>query len=126
MKTRKRPRLSNCRRSEQPRKRRARAGGNAGGSAAAGLRCVLAKHLAGAVGVVEPALGQRDPLARTALPAAGSAQLGDGERLGRVELGEQRVELVQGAHQRERVTQLAPGAEALEVPRHVLAELLAA
>ena len=50
------------------------------------------------VGVVEPALGQHDVVARSALPAAGCAELADRERRGVVELGEQGVELGEGRH----------------------------
>ena len=44
---------------------------------------------AAAVGVVEPALREHDALARRALPAPGRTELGDRERLVRVQLGEQ-------------------------------------
>ena len=87
---------------------------------------VLAQVRAGAVGVVEPALREHDLAARRALAAARRAELVGRERLVGVELGEQRVERGQRVDQRQRVAQGAAGAEALEVPRHVLAELLAA
>src|SRR5690349_21312422 len=90
-----------------------------------GLVALLLDVTAGPVGVVEPALGEGHLGPRRALPAAGRAQLGDGEGLGRVEVVEQGVEAGQGVDQRQRVPQRAPGAEALEVPRDVLAELLA-
>ena len=50
----------------------------------------------------------------------------DRERLARVEPRQQHVEVGERVDQPERLTQLAAGREALEVPRDVLAELLAA
>ena len=86
---------------------------------------LLGQPAPGAVGVVEPALGEHHA-ARDALPAARRAEVGGRERLGRVELGQQPVEVVQGVDQPEGAAQLTAGGEALEVPRHVLAELPAA
>jgi hypothetical protein len=80
----------------------------------------------GTVGVVEPAVRQRDLGTRRALAAAGVAELGDGEGLGGVEAGEQGVQRRQGVDERQRVAEGAAGTEALEVPGDVLAELRAA
>src|SRR6478736_3059681 len=97
-----------------------------GSSAAGRLRRLFPYDAPGAVGVVEPALRQRHALAGAALPAPGGTELGDRERGVGIELLEQPVELREGADQGQVTPEVAPGGEALEVPRDVLAELLAA
>src|SRR5690606_21463338 len=94
-------------------------------SAAADVALGVGVHRADELARVEPALGQHD-LARRSLAASRGAQLADGVRLVRVELGEQLVERPVGADATELVAHARAGREALEVPRDVLAELDAA
>src|SRR5688500_5474138 len=95
-------------------------------SAAGGLVGVLAHVRAPAVGVVQPPLRQHHFRAWRTLPTPRRAELPLREGLVRVEVLEELVERGKGVDQRELVTQLATGAEPLEVPGDVLAELLAA
>ena len=72
----------------------------------------------------QPALRQHHPPRRPGPPA----RRADGhrrERLGRVQGGEQVVQLAQAGHEGQPVARLATDGEALEVPRDVLAELAA-
>ena len=101
-------------------------GRNGPGSAARGLQGVLDQWPSRVLGVVEPALGQGDGATRRRLPPPRSAQLEHRERLGRVEPREQLLELGERGHERQRVAQRPARSEALEIPRDVLAELLAA
>src|SRR6478609_5718405 len=87
-----------------------------GESPAGGLVRLFVEVGAGAVGVVVPALGHDHPGARRALATARGAQLGDGEGLGRVELGQQPVEVGERVDEAEGAAHLAAGGEALEVP----------
>src|SRR5689334_14636216 len=95
------------------------------GLPAGGLAGVLAHGAAGAVGVVQPAFGEHDT-PRVPLPASWRAQLSDRERLSWVEVREQAIEVGESQHQRQVVAERPTGSEALEIPGHVLAELLAA
>src|SRR5436190_11806513 len=70
------------------------------------------------VALREPAVGEGDP-ARTALTPPGGAELRHRERLAGVEPVEQRIDVRQGVHETEGLSELTAGPEALEVPGDV-------
>src|SRR5699024_3892346 len=74
---------------------------------------------------LQPAVGDEN-LLRAALPPSRYAQLAEGERLVRIQLRDQLVELGDRGDRREPLAHRTTGAKPLEVPGDVLAELHAA